>query len=711
MPAFVSRAVRVVVAVAITSAVLAACGSGDGSTFVDPNSEDSGGVIPPTGDFGQVDSGTGQADPRCKPRTCAEQNIKCGPAGDGCGGIIPDCGKCGIGRALRRPRRALAVREAEHRNGLRTRRPAPGSASSAGSPATVAAACSRAERARSGKQCGSTASPSKCVAAVPTGPDGGACVHEDVRRLPRREQGLRRRRATVAAAHSTAAGARRLEFCGGGGPSKCAVSGGGVVRPEDVRRLPGQVRTAAQRMRRRHGRLRRRALRPQICGGGGAPSVCGGGGAGPGGGACVPKAVVRGAGVRQGRRRLRRRPRLRAAGLRRRHDLRRRRNAERLRRADVHTHRRLPGGDELRHRSRTAAAASFSAVAARAARLRRSAAAAVRRTSAAAADVGPCVPKTCAQTGKQCGPVADGCGGLVDCPQLRLARRSAAAAVSRASAGREPVHAEDASRAARPTAAGSSPTAAAASSSAERPARRAGVCGETTPNVCGRRSQLRARASASNQDATCAAGSLTRITGKVYAPNGTLPLPGALVYVPNGAATIAVRRHADHLPASAAAARCEQCNQAASGSPLVSTTSAFDGSFTLNERPRGRGLPARDPARQVAPHDHDPGDHALHVARRWPPRTVGCPSGRTRAPTASTTSRSIAISTGSGRRARVRVQEARPHELREREPVRQPGGHLARPTEAASASIATTTSAARRAARSSTTTRRAPTRR
>ncbi|MGH7269386.1 MAG: hypothetical protein ACREJ3_03065 [Polyangiaceae bacterium] len=30
----------------------------------------------------------------CTPLTCAQENIACGPAGDGCGNIIPSCGTC-----------------------------------------------------------------------------------------------------------------------------------------------------------------------------------------------------------------------------------------------------------------------------------------------------------------------------------------------------------------------------------------------------------------------------------------------------------------------------------------------------------------------------------------------------------------------------------------------------------------------------------------
>jgi hypothetical protein len=45
-----------------------------------------GGGIP--GQCGYPDGGT------CQPETCAQQNIFCGPAGDGCGNEIPSCGTC-----------------------------------------------------------------------------------------------------------------------------------------------------------------------------------------------------------------------------------------------------------------------------------------------------------------------------------------------------------------------------------------------------------------------------------------------------------------------------------------------------------------------------------------------------------------------------------------------------------------------------------------
>ena len=63
----------------------------------------------------------------------------------------------------------------------------------------------------------------------------------------------------------------------------------------------------------------------------------------------------------------------------------------------------------------------------------------------------------------------------------------------------------------------------------------------------------------------------TTITGKVYSPNGVDPLPNILVYVP----TTAVQ------PLPAGLSTCAAASQLVSGNPLVSTTTAADGTFSL----------------------------------------------------------------------------------------------------------------------------------
>lgn len=78
----------------------------------------------------------------------------------------------------------------------------------------------------------------------------------------------------------------------------------------------------------------------------------------------------------------------------------------------------------------------------------------------------------------------------------------------------------------------------------------------------------------------CGPGPGTTISGTVYAPNGTLPLPNVTVYIPNAALA--------PLPAGA---QCSQCATPPSGSPLVLTTTAADGTFTLTDAPATANVP------------------------------------------------------------------------------------------------------------------------
>lgn len=82
------------------------------------------------------------------------------------------------------------------------------------------------------------------------------------------------------------------------------------------------------------------------------------------------------------------------------------------------------------------------------------------------------------------------------------------------------------------------------------------------------------------QQMSCPSGGTTSVTGTVYAPNGVDPLPGVIVYIPN--ATVAA------FPAGVS---CAVAGQAPSGSPLVGSTTAVDGTFTLNNVPVGTNIP------------------------------------------------------------------------------------------------------------------------
>jgi hypothetical protein len=84
-------------------------------------------------------------------------------------------------------------------------------------------------------------------------------------------------------------------------------------------------------------------------------------------------------------------------------------------------------------------------------------------------------------------------------------------------------------------------------------------------------------------DASCAQKGMpaTSISGTVYAPNGTLPLYGITVYVPNG----------DPGPMPSGPF-CNQCGATQAGSPVgLPVTTDEMGHFTLNDMPSGSNIP------------------------------------------------------------------------------------------------------------------------
>jgi len=78
------------------------------------------------------------------------------------------------------------------------------------------------------------------------------------------------------------------------------------------------------------------------------------------------------------------------------------------------------------------------------------------------------------------------------------------------------------------------------------------------------------------QQPPCPSGT-TSVSGTVFLPNGTTPLPNVLVYVPNAP----VQPFTNGV----------SCTIPASGSPLVWTLSNADGSFTLPNMPAGADIP------------------------------------------------------------------------------------------------------------------------
>jgi hypothetical protein len=155
-----------------------------------------------------------------------------------------------------------------------------------------------------------------------------------------------------------------------------------------------------------------------------------------------------------------------------------------------------------------------------------------------------CVKTTCMAAGATCGYVADGCGGLLDCG-------------------------------------GSMANAGCA----------VGFCGGGGANKCGTGAAVDAGTCVNfclNQ-AVCPANAQTTITGTVTSPDGRLPLPGAVVYVPNGSLVYpyGVTPFVDGVSGGV----CDTCNGTASGNPLVNAVTSFDGTFTLSNVPAGVSFP------------------------------------------------------------------------------------------------------------------------
>ena len=81
------------------------------------------------------------------------------------------------------------------------------------------------------------------------------------------------------------------------------------------------------------------------------------------------------------------------------------------------------------------------------------------------------------------------------------------------------------------------------------------------------------------QQKTCSGGLTTTVTGKVYAPNGTLPLYNAIVYVPNS----------EPAPLTKGAT-CDKCG-AVTGDPIVTAITDPEGKFELKDVPVGKDIP------------------------------------------------------------------------------------------------------------------------
>jgi hypothetical protein len=263
-----------------------------------------------------------------------------------------------------------------------------------------------------------------------------------------------------------------------------------------------------------------------------------------------------------------------------------------------------------------------------------------------------CVPKTCAQLGIQCGPAGDGCGGTLDCQQCPSPQVCGGGGPSKCGGGQitdagvpllpdggvctgrsvcatgecGPVangcggllQCGDPCTALGQTCGGGgvpsmcgAPTCTKTTCQAQNAncgfvADGCGgilncggpsactvpgeICGGGGPNKCGAGVDGGGAGNCVNlcldQPTNCTGPNTpntTTITGVVYMPNGTLPVYDALVYVPNGTV--------DAVP-TGNTGTCDSCSAQASGLPLVNTKTNYKGEFTLTNMPyRAAGVP------------------------------------------------------------------------------------------------------------------------
>ena len=185
-----------------------------------------------------------------------------------------------------------------------------------------------------------------------------------------------------------------------------------------------------------------------------------------------------------------------------------------------------------------------------------------------------CAPATCASQGFNCGAEGDTCGGLLSCgtcpagqtcgggstPKPGVCGATTCAPKTCASQGFNCGGATD----------GCGNILSCGTCTGSE------VCGASTSNVCG--GGTTCTGSGLKQQA-CGALPTTSVSGKVYAPNGTDPLYDVLVYVPNSAVQ-------PFTPGVTCGSGAD-----VSGSPLVSTATAVDGTFTLTNMPVGANIP------------------------------------------------------------------------------------------------------------------------
>lgn len=230
-----------------------------------------------------------------------------------------------------------------------------------------------------------------------------------------------------------------------------------------------------------------------------------------------------------------------------------------------------------------------------------------------------CARKTCADQGFNCGPAGDGCGGTLNCGTCNAPQSCGitgmAGVCGQISCTPKTCAQLDAGCGVQGDGCGGATP-------------NCGICptgqtcgGASVLNRCGSVDAGKPCSNLCLQQNSCDAGVPTTITGTVFAPTDPAiygpadPLSGAFVYVPNGNVT----------PFDAGVA-CEKCSATVTGDPLVFATSAVNGTFTINNAPCGSNIPlviqlGRWRRQIVIPTVQCCGNTALSAAQTRLPRT------------------------------------------------------------------------------------------
>ena len=201
-----------------------------------------------------------------------------------------------------------------------------------------------------------------------------------------------------------------------------------------------------------------------------------------------------------------------------------------------------------------------------------------------------CIPETCVSQNVKCGPAGDGCGHVLNCGGCTLPSTCGGG-------GTQNQCGTNSSNCVPETCASQNANCGVIGDGCGGVTPSCGTCSGSTfcggggPNQCGT-GNTDAGVPCTNlctQIPVCSPGVHTTITGTVYAPTNPLlgygapdPLPNALVYIPNGIPT----------PFSTPnAITCDTCGAPASGQPLVTATTDYQGHFTLTDPPAGIDIP------------------------------------------------------------------------------------------------------------------------